>query len=274
MIRSFIIGKICGTLNSGINDICVAYNGITKAHDISYNSTIKSATAKTYVVDMTMFEQPPLEELILSYQYSDPLPEGASSKLYPQDFPTTLDELLVPIHTIYIDMDEVIVNFKKAIIKANPQADVERMYEVSSVVGMQRKLMSQWIPNMIKTQAFATAEPLPLFYILRDKLIPYWKSLGIDVQILSSLSSDVTVQSTIATQKLRWIQNNNVDIKFNFVKGASLKQEFAKRGTLLLDDYQRTINQFIKAGGCALLVTEDISSVMKKLSLLGLCPKE
>ena len=91
-------------------------------------------------------------------------------------------------------------------------------------------------------------------------------------KILSSLSSDSTVQSTIATQKLRWIQKNGVDIKFNFVKGASLKQEFAKPGTLLLDDYQRTINQFINAGGCAILVPEDISVVMRKLSLLGLCP--
>ena len=88
----------------------------------------------------------------------------------------------------------------------------------------------------------------------------------------SSLSSDSTVQSTIATQKLRWIQKNGVDIKFNYVKGASLKQEFAKPGTLLLDDYQRTINQFINAGGCAILVPEDISVVMRKLSLLGLCP--
>lgn len=274
MTRSFKIGKTCGTLKSGINTICVAYNGVTEAHDICYNAIVKSVTSKTYLVDMTMFREPPISELVSTYKYADPLPEGASVKLYSQDFPTTLEELLVPIHTIYIDMDEVIVNFKKAIIKANPQADVERMYEVSGVVGMQRKLMSQWIPNMIKEQAFATAEPLPFFYILRDKLIPYWKSLGIDVQILSSLSSDSTVQSTIATQKLRWIQKNEVDLKFNFVKGASLKQEFAKRGTLLLDDYQRTINQFIAAGGCALLVTEDIASVMKKLSLLGLCPKE
>ena len=274
MVTHSEIGKTQGTLVSGVNEISVAYNNMTDMFDFCHNAMIKSATAKSYVYDLNTQEKVPYEALIHMYKNKLSDYDGISAKGLVQYSPTKLEEILVPIHTIYIDMDEVIVNFKKALIEANPQADVERMYEVASVLGVQRKLMFQWIPNMIKTQAFATAEPLPLFYILRDKLIPHWKSLGIDVQILSSLSSDTAVQSTIATQKLRWIQNNNVDIKFNFVKGASLKQEFAKSGTLLLDDYQRTINQFITAGACGLLVTEDTSAVLRKLSLLGLCPEE
>lgn len=272
MPLSNTIGTKFGTLVQGINEICVAYNNITEAFDFCHNAMIKNATAKMYVYDLNTQVEVPYESLI--YMYKNKLTDynGISIKGLLQFYPKTLEEILVPIHTIYIDMDEVIVNFKKAIIDANPQANVKEMYEVADVLGIQRKLMAQWIPNMIKEQAFANAEPLPFFYILKETLIPYWKSIGIEVQILSSLSSDSTVQSTIATQKLRWIQKHEVDIKFNFVKGASLKQEFAKPGTLLLDDYQRTINQFINAGGCAILVPEDIASVMRKLSILGLCP--
>lgn len=266
------IGSINGLLIKGLNEVCIAYNNVTEAFDFCHNGLIKNATMKVYIVDMNVHKEVPYESLVYLYKNKLVTSVGISLKDFHKEAPKTLQEILVPIHTIYIDMDEVIVNFKKAIIDANPQANVKEMYEVADVLGVQRKLMAQWIPNMIKEQAFANAEPLPFFYILKETLIPYWKSIGIEVQILSSLSSDSTVQSTIATQKLRWIQKHEVDIKFNFVKGASLKQEFAKPGTLLLDDYQRTINQFINAGGCAILVPEDTTSVMRKLSILGLCP--
>lgn len=47
------------------------------------------------------------------------------------------------------------------------------------------------------------------------------------------------------------------------------KQEYARPGALLIDDYDRTIGQFIKAGGYAIQYT-NLNEVMQKLRLIGL----
>ena len=107
-----------------------------------------------------------------------------------------------------------------------------------------------------------------------DKLLPYWTEKGINVEILSSLSSNPANQTYIGTQKLRWLSNNNCHLKFTFVKGARNKQNYAKLGVLLIDDYYRNVTQFIKAGGYAILANpkDQESSIYNKHKKQGLTP--
>ena len=61
------------------------------------------------------------------------------------------------------------------------------------------------------------------------------------------------------------------NLKVNLVEGSAKKQEFAKDGVLLIDDYDRTIGQFISSGGYAIQYTT-LNEVLHKLRLIGLCP--
>jgi hypothetical protein len=73
-------------------------------------------------------------------------------------------------------------------------------------------------------------------------------------------------------QKLQWLQNNGLgDLTAHLVEGSMKKQEYAKPGVLLIDDYDRTIGQFIKAGGYAIQYV-DCNDTLYKLRLIGLAP--
>lgn len=183
-------------------------------------------------------------------------------------------DFIQPIHTICIDMDQVMVDLEKALEIYNPKVvNFKETFYVASIFGQKQKLMKDWLTTLVKANGFELAPPLPFFKVLSEELIPYWKSLGIEVKILSSITSSHPLQSQIATQKFKWIQNHKLeDLKLILVKGSSKKQEYAEPGCLLLDDYFRNIAQFIKAGGYGIQVTEDDELLLHKLKLLGLVP--
>lgn len=185
-------------------------------------------------------------------------------------------DFLKPIHTICIDMDVVIVDLEKSLEIHNPEVvNFKEVFDVANIFGQKQKLMKDWLTNVVKGNGFETAPPLPFLKILVEDLIPYWKSIGIEIKILSSITSSHPLQSEIATQKLRWLKNNGLgDIKLILVKGSSKKQEYASEGCLLLDDYFRNIAQFIKAGGYGIQVVGNDSDLLHKLDLIGLIPSK
>lgn len=269
------LGKIAGVLNTETtNIVSVAYNPITEKYDFCIGGYIKSATMQSFELSLDVKEVP-YESLIEMYLKPDASAEGVSRKQrIISNPPKNLDELIKPIHTILLDMDEVLVDFKQVLIDCNPNYDVENMYEVAAVFGNKEALISEWISNAIKKKGFADAKPLWFYRTVMDKLLPYWTEKGINVEILSSLSSNPANQSHIGTQKLRWLSNNNCNLKFTFVKGARNKQNHAKQGVLLIDDYYRNVTQFINAGGYAILANpkDQEGSIYNKLRLLGLTP--
>lgn len=272
-----IIGKVSGyMLDNDSTEICVAYNNVTAAYDFCIEGTIKSITAQSFVLSK-QYNTVPYGPLIDMYLNTDLTVDGIQRKVYPKpqaEVPKTTQELIKPISTIYLDMDEVLVDFKYALVKCNPEYDVAKMYDIAPIFGNKEALIHTWIANTIKQNGFATAEPLGFYNKVMDQLLPFWKSKGIEVEILSSLTSNPAIQSQIATQKLRWLTNNNCSIKFNFVKGAKNKQSFAKPGALLIDDYHKNVTQFIAAGGYAILADPENQqdSIYEKLRLIGLTP--
>lgn len=269
------LGKIAGVLNTETtNIVSVAYNPLTEKYDFCLGGYIKSATMQVFELSLGVKEVP-YESLIEMYLKPDASSEGVSRKQRTtSNPPKNLEELIKPIHTILLDMDEVLVNFKQILIDCNPHYDVENMYEIAAVFGDKEALISEWISNAIKKKGFEYAKPLWFYHTVMDKLLPYWTEKGINVEILSSLSSNPANQTYIGTQKLRWLSNNNCHLKFTFVKGARNKQNHAKPGVLLIDDYYRNVTQFIKAGGYAILANpkDQESSIYNKLRLLGLTP--
>ena len=118
--------------------------------------------------------------------------------------------------------------------------------------------------NNDKISLFKSAE-------VKDILIPSWKELGITVEILSSTMRTNPLRSELEQQKINWCNKYLPDLKLNLVEGSALKQDYAKPNTLLIDDFNRTIKQFIIKGGYALHYTS-LNTTMKKLRLLGLSP--
>lgn len=269
------LGKIAGVLNTKTtNIVSVAYNPLTEKYDFCLDDYIKSATMQSFELSEDVKEVP-YESLIEMYLKPDSSFEGVSRKQRTiSNLSKDLDELIKPIHTILLDMDGVLVDFKQVLIDCNPCCDVENMYEVAAVFGNKEALISEWISNAIKKKGFANAKPLWFYHTVMDKLLPYWTEKGINVEILSSLSSNPENQTHIGTQKLRWLSNNNCNLKFTFVKGARNKQNYAKLGVLLIDDYYRNVTQFINAGGYAILANpkDQEDSIYNKLRLLGLTP--
>ena len=274
MPNSYLIGRTFGTFVENKNDICVAYNPLTTAYDFCINGLIKTINMKVFTVDFNTYQDTvPYVQLIEKYNDSNIKHVGIVKKETVKVLPKTLEDLLLDIHTIYIDMDDVLVNFKKMLKDCNPSYDVDRMYDVAQIFGKKEALVHEWLSNVVKEQGFATAEPLGFFKVVMNELLPYWESKGITVEILSSLTSNPDFQQAIGTQKFRWLQNQNCTLKFHFVKGAKNKQTYAKPGCLLIDDYQRNVSQFISAGGYAILADpENQESIIEKLRLLGLTP--
>lgn len=269
------IGQVSGYLfEKGSNKISVVFNSLKDTYDFCIDGVFKTPNQQTFILS-EQYNSVPYGSLIDMYSNPDLNVLGIKRmNNLSVNLPKTIQELNKPIHTILLDMDEVLVNFKQALVDCNPEYDVNNMYDVAGIFGNKQALISLWISNTIKKNGFETAKPLGFFHTVMDTLLPYWIEKGIKVEILSSLSSNTDNQSKIATQKLRWLSNHKVDLPFTFVKGARNKQNHAKEGVLLIDDYYRNVIQFISAGGYAILADpkNQNDSIIHQLKLLGLTP--
>ena len=175
------------------------------------------------------------------------------------------------IHTILLDMDGVLVDD----IDMFSQQDrlIKNMKDhlnVLKIFGMKESYVAPLIQEAIKNKGFLKAKPTLFAVVVKDILLPFWKEKGINVEILSSTMKLNPLRKDLEQQKLQWLTNNKLDnLKVNLVEGSAKKQEFAKPGVLLIDDYDRTIGQFISSGGYGIQYTT-LTEVMNKLKLIGL----
>lgn len=178
---------------------------------------------------------------------------------------------LPPIDTIYLDMDGPLVDDFDMFSGLDPQVrDMEEHITKLKIFGKKQSYLFPLIEEAILKHRFLTAKPTKFAEVLKLLLLPYWKEKGINVEILSSTMHTNPNRDSLADQKIKWLQANGFGhLKANLVEGSLCKQEFARPGALLIDDYDRTIGQFIKAGGYAIQYT-DLNEVMQKLRLIGL----
>lgn len=178
---------------------------------------------------------------------------------------------LPTIDTIYLDMDGPLVDdFDMFAGLDTTVKNMEDHITKLKIFGLKQAYLFPLIEEAIVKNRFLTAKPTNFVEVLRLLLLPYWKEKGINVEILSSTMKENPNRQSLIDQKTKWLKANGFDhLKANLVEGSLCKQEYARPGALLIDDYDRTIGQFIKAGGYAIQYT-NLNEVMQKLRLIGL----
>ena len=73
--------------------------------------------------------------------------------------------------------------------------------------------------------------------------------------------------------KKQWLANNDVDIKANLVPHRNLKAKFANPDSILIDDREDNINDFIQAGGKAILHKNAVDTINQLKEMLGIKEK-
>lgn len=173
------------------------------------------------------------------------------------------------IDTILLDMDGVLVDDLDMYFKASDGFLTKDTLDLLNILGQKQEIVFPYIHKAIQDNLFLNAKITAFGSVVRDILLPKWISKGIKVEILSSLMKDNPYADSLLVQKQAWLYDNGFgNLPAHFVKGSAKKQEFAKAGTLLIDDYDRNIAQFIKAGGYALQYR--LSGISDKLQLLDL----
>ena len=86
-----------------------------------------------------------------------------------------------------------------------------------------------------------------------------------DTEILSHATDPQATKG-----KLIWLKNNNIKFKPNLVGKASDKAKYATIDSILIDDKPENIDEFVKAGGKAILHKNSIDTINKLKELTGI----
>jgi len=146
---------------------------------------------------------------------------------------------------IYLDMDGVICNFKKAIHDIDGKTNVEELFKQDA---NDEGLLWKHIAKKGTYDFFSQLEWLPegkkLWAFLKDKP---------NVEILSSLGNKNPDRKETKDAKIKWLKDNEITIPQNFSQSAKEKQKWVKgKHSILIDDYISNIDQWNKAGGTAI----------------------
>ena len=137
--------------------------------------------------------------------------------------------------TLYLDMDGVLCNFDKAYRKFDPEkADRKRFRQA-----------------VMEYHIFEDLEFMPD----TQELLNYVSKLeGINIEILTSLGTYEADQGNAArSQKMNWLNKNNIPYKANFVRSKQEKANYAHPHAILVDDSTGCINPFNTASGHGIL---------------------
>jgi hypothetical protein len=147
--------------------------------------------------------------------------------------------------TLYLDMDGVLCNFDKAYRTYDPQkADRKRFRQA-----------------VMEYHIFEDLEFMPD----TQELLNYVSKLdGITIEILTSLGTYEADQGNAAkSQKLHWLNKNNIPYKANFVRSKQEKANYAHPQAILVDDSIGCINPFNIANGYGILHTKSSDTIQQ-----------
>lgn len=177
------------------------------------------------------------------------------------------------IKKILLDMDGPLVDDIAMFKKVEPSiTNIEEHIKTLTILGKKQAFIIPIIFEAIKQKAFEDAEPTMFLIPLKNDLLKYWKLLGIEVEVLSSTMQTNPLRKELEEQKLKWCETHLPGIKVNLAEGSAKKQDWAEEGTLLIDDFARTISQFINKGAYGIHHTS-LNDTLYQLRLLGLIPQ-
>lgn len=142
-------------------------------------------------------------------------------------------------------MDGVIADFDKRYIE---------LFNITTKQSERDKKWVQFFDKFIEERHFATLDLMPEAIELMD----YLKSTGIPIIILSSTSSE-NRDGKIRPQKMEWLNKHKIDFPVILVPGAHLKKDYAKPDSILIDDTNKNIDEWRRAGGIGILYTDYVS---------------
>ena len=155
--------------------------------------------------------------------------------------------------TVYFDLDETIASFSSIFLKHNKGITKKELVK-------QEIPDDEFWPMVLKIDKFWESLDIIPNGI---KLLKYASDNGFDVQILSSPSSH---DSRSIPGKKIWIKKNlskyNIS-KVNLVT-SSKKKEYATANSILVDDLKKNVDEFLQAGGNALLFNDEDPSMLSK----------
>ena len=139
------------------------------------------------------------------------------------------------ISKIYLDMDGVISDFSKR---------YKELYRTTPERHDKSNKFNDNFDHFIENGHFSTLDPMPGMVMLIDFL----RKAPVPTEILSSTARE-SRHDEISKQKMIWLQTHAITFKPNFVPGKHLKHKFATSDSLIIDDTESVIGDWMKAGG-------------------------
>ena len=156
--------------------------------------------------------------------------------------------------SLKIDLDGVLVDFDGALRDRFGMNMRDHRKQVWGKIAYYNDNVAPWFYSLPK---MADADVLWAFIIANFE----------DYSILSACG---TTPRDAAGQKRAWVgENLGYDVKANIVKSGSDKAVFAHSTSLLIDDREKVINPFLKAGGMGILHTsaeDTISQLQSRMT--------
>ena len=152
-------------------------------------------------------------------------------------------------------MDGVIADFNKR---------YRELFNTEPAHDDSRKRFGQRFAMFIQNNEFATLDMMPDAL----ELLAHLKTTGVPVEILSSTARPEN-NAYISLQKKSWLDKHNIDYPANFVPGKSLKYKYADPESIIIDDTQSVIDEWILAGGVAIHHKDALTTIAMLDTLLG-----
>lgn len=197
---------------------------------------------------------------------------------------------------IYIDMDGVLADLKAGqedfieknfneIFKnkqdSNFLSNIEKRKILKNIFNKNETLINQeerekiksaYWDIFIKQKHFENLNVMSQVKILSETLKKIKdKYQEVRIEILGSTGNPLN-HHQVEQQKIKWLtkHKDKIDIifdRYNFVAGRKLKQNYAARNAILIDDTKSNCEEFKNAGGMSFLVKENMNELINKLEI-------
>jgi predicted nucleotidyltransferase len=161
--------------------------------------------------------------------------------------------MMVPKYKLFLDMDGVICDWEKQFKRYSGGVPVET-YDVE---------------HGKKNRYFFVRKNSPEFYAtmpwLKDGEMLYNFVKNFPTEILSHAPDKLAVEG-----KQIWLKNNNINLKANLVPHSSDKAKYATVDSILIDDREDLIAQFVQAGGQGICHKNAIDTINKLKELFNI----